>query len=132
MGRARSRGTRAGGGGAGADDAHGQAHQCGFPDRGFNAAGQYHGARAAAAVRPRTCGYSDRAAIIASALHDSHGAGDTSGGNDGHGADGGKEARSEIRARRGAGSACAGARSTLRCRSRGRQRLTLSKTAGGR
>ena len=111
MGRARARaggGTRGSGGPA--DDAHGQAHQCGFPDRSLNPPGQHHGAwagKCAAGILAPAGSDRDRAAAVTAPDDD-----------DSRGADGGQEARSQ--ARPGAGPACARAWGAGRCRAGGR------------
>ena len=119
--------TTAAGGGAGrrviAFGADGQTHQCRFPDRRLDPAGQHHDARAGrgAAARRTAPAAIDTAGdcAIAVAASDADGNPRAGGGQETIGAEVLGEARSS-------GSACAGRTGTVS--SRGRQRLSFLKS----
>ena len=96
---------------AAADDAHGQTHQCGFPDRGLDAAGQHHDAGTgdgAAGILAPAGSDRDRAAAVTAPADDDAAAAPTAA----------KKPARRIGPR--ADPACARAEVSDRCRSGGR------------
>ena len=119
------RGRSRAGGGARADDAHGQTHQCRFSDRGLDPAGQHHDAGAgtapaASARAPAATGECAAAVTAPGTTDDSHGAAPA--------APAAPKKQPAPKSARAAPVQLA----PRRGRSRGRQRLMLSKAGAGR